>query len=51
MGLRPMRGRLIDATDDGPNAAGVAVLTHRFWTAGLKSDPNVIGRTVRLSVR
>src|SRR5262245_21027458 len=35
MGLRPVRGRLIDATDDGPKAAGVAVLTHRFWTEGL----------------
>ena len=51
MGLRPVRGRLIDATDDGPNAAGVAVLTHRFWTTGLKSDPNVIGKTVRLGAR
>jgi putative ABC transport system permease protein len=48
MGLRPVRGRLIDATDDGPNAAGVAVLTHRFWTTGLKSDPTVVGKTVRL---
>ena len=48
MGLRPVRGRLIDATDDGPDAAGVAVLTHRFWTAGLKSDPTVVGKTVRL---
>ena len=51
MGLRPVRGRLIDATDDGPSAAGVAVLTHRFWTTGLKSDPNVIGKTVRLGER
>ena len=50
MGLRPVLGRLIDATDDGPNAAGVAVLTHRFWTA-LGSDPNVLGTTVRLGVR
>src|SRR5215510_11456984 len=49
MGLRPVRGRLIDATDDGPNAAGVAVLTHRFWTT-LGSDPNVIGKTVRLGM-
>jgi predicted permease len=48
MGLRPIRGRLIDATDDGPKAAGVIVLTHRFWTEGLKSDPNVVGKTVRL---
>src|SRR5262245_27292681 len=51
MGLRPVRGRLIDATDDGPNAAGVAVLTHRFWTTALGSDPNVIGKTVRLGER
>ncbi len=51
MGLRPVRGRLIDATDDGPNAAGVAVLTYRFWTTGLGSDPNVIGKTVRLGDR
>jgi putative ABC transport system permease protein len=51
MGLRPIRGRLIDASDDGPNAAGVAVLTHRFWTEGLKSDPDVIGKTVRLGAR
>jgi predicted permease len=48
MGLRPVRGRLIDARDDGPDAAGVVVLTHRFWTTGLKSDPTVVGKTVRL---
>jgi putative ABC transport system permease protein len=48
MGLRPVRGRLIDASDDGPNASPVVVLTHRFWTTGLGSDPNVIGKTVRL---
>jgi putative ABC transport system permease protein len=48
MGLRPVRGRLIDATDDGPDAASVVVLTHRFWTTGLKSDPTVVGKTVRL---
>jgi len=51
MGLRPVLGRLIDATDDGPQAAGVAVLTHRFWTSALASDPSVIGKTIRLSDR
>ncbi len=48
MGLRPVLGRLIDMRDDGPNAAGVVVLTYRFWTRALKSDPSVIGKTVRL---
>src|SRR5215813_11295495 len=51
MGLRPVRGRLIDATDDGPNAAGVAVLTHRFWTTSLGGDPSVIGKTIKLGDR
>ena len=39
MGLRPVLGRLLDARDDGPNAAGAVVLTYRFWTTALKSDP------------
>src|SRR5262245_16011520 len=42
MGLKPVRGRLLDAKDDGPNAAGAAVLTYRFWTGVLKSDPGVL---------
>jgi len=50
LGLRPVLGRLVDPTDDGPKAAGVAVLTHRFWTV-LGKDPNVIGKTVRLGAR
>src|SRR5271166_2864071 len=48
MGLRPVLGRLLDAHDDGPNAAGAAVLTYRFWSTTLKSDPAVIGKTIRL---
>lgn len=51
MGLRPVLGRLISATDDGPQAAGAAVLTHRFWTTALESDPSVLGKTVRLGSR
>jgi putative ABC transport system permease protein len=49
MGLRPELGRLLDASDDGREAAGAVVLTHRFWTSFFKSDPNVIGKPIRLS--
>ena len=49
MGLRPVLGRLLDARDDGPNAAGAAVLTYRFWSTTLKSDPSVVGKTIRLN--
>ena len=45
--MRPVLGRLINASDDGPQAAGVVVLTHRFWTTEFKSDPSVIGKTVQ----
>ena len=51
MGLRPVIGRLLNTTDEGPDAAGAAVLTHRFWTTSLGSDPAVIGKTIRLSDR
>jgi putative ABC transport system permease protein len=48
MGLHPVLGRLIGPQDDGPSAAGVFVLTYRFWATTLKKDPSVIGKTVRL---
>ena len=51
IGLRPVVGRLLDASDDGPDAAGAAVLTHRFWSMSLNRDPAVIGRTIRLGTR
>jgi putative ABC transport system permease protein len=51
MGLRPVLGRLLNASDEGPAAPGVVVLTHRFWTTALQSDPSVIGQTIRLGLR
>ena len=32
-------------------APGAVVLTHRFWTTSLNSDPAVIGKTIRLGAR
>ncbi|HWJ55726.1 MAG TPA: ADOP family duplicated permease [Vicinamibacterales bacterium] len=51
MGLRPVLGRLLGPDDDGPKAAGAAVLTHRFWTNTFKGDRSVIGKTVRFDER
>ncbi|MBV9435007.1 MAG: ABC transporter permease, partial [Acidobacteria bacterium] len=48
MGLRPVLGRLLDSSDDGPSAPGAVVLTYRFWSTALNRDPSVIGKTVRL---
>src|SRR5436853_4294957 len=48
MGLHPVIGRLLNASDDGPNAPGAAVLTYRYWTTGLHSDSTVLGKTIQL---
>jgi predicted permease len=48
MGLHPVLGRLVGPQDDGPKAAGVVVLTYRFWTTTLGKDPGVLGKIVRL---
>jgi putative ABC transport system permease protein len=49
MGLGPVLGRLVGPQDGGADAPGVIVLTSRFWSTVYKKDPNVIGKTVRLS--
>ncbi len=51
MGLRPVLGRLLNPADDGPAAAGAAVLTYRFWTTSLNNDRSVIGKSLRLGTR
>jgi predicted permease len=51
MGLRAVLGRLLAPGDDGPDAAGAAVLTYRFWATSLNGDAGVIGRTIRLGQR
>ncbi len=48
MGLHPVLGRLIGPQDDGPKAAGVVVITYRFWSNTLRKDPSVLGKTVNL---
>jgi predicted permease len=51
MGLRPIRGRLLNPSDDGPGAEGAVVLTHRFWTGFFQSDPSVVGKPITLGPR
>src|SRR5258708_9632888 len=51
MGLRAVRGRLLGPSDDGPRAAGAAVLTYRFWTTAFHGDETVVGKTIRLRDR
>src|SRR5262245_22542376 len=47
----PMIGRSFTAADSQDGAAPVILVTHRFWTTKLESDPNVLERTVRIGER
>src|SRR4029450_11671540 len=48
--LRPPLGPWLTPQDDGPNAAGVAVLTYQCWKPAFNSGPAVVGKSVRLGV-
>ena len=50
-GLETVHGRVFQAAEDVPGAAGVAVLSHGFWTRQFDADPSVIGRVITLDGR
>ncbi len=49
LGVRPQRGRLLDAAPDRPGDPPVVVITDRFWRNRLNAASDVLGRTVRLN--
>ena len=49
LGVQPSFGRGFIAGEDLPEKPRVAVITQRTWVRRYASDPNVIGRTVRLN--
>src|SRR5712692_10546178 len=49
MGLKAAAGRLIDAADDAPSAAPVAVLNFGYWQSAFGGSRDVVGRTFELN--
>ena len=51
LGLRPARGRLFSGSDFGDRSSAhhEIVISHRLWRTLLESDPNVVGRTIRVN--
>jgi predicted permease len=49
MGLKAATGRLLDATDDKPAAAPVAVLNYGYWQSAFGGSRDVIGRAIELN--
>jgi putative ABC transport system permease protein len=48
LGVKPLLGRVFDATDVSAGAAPVTVMNHRTWVTVFGADPGVIGRTLML---
>ena len=44
----PLLGRTLDDDDERPDAGAVAVIGHDLWRERFDSDPNAVGRTVKL---
>src|SRR5690348_8673527 len=49
MGLNAAAGRLLDASDDKPGAAPVAVLNYGYWQSAFGGSRDAIGRTIELN--
>ncbi len=49
LGVRPLMGRAFDAADDAPNAAPIALLSHRLWLEYFNGNPNLIGAPIQLN--
>lgn len=48
IGLEPSRGRWFDASMDDPLGPPAIVLTYNMWRDRFGSDPDIVGRTVRI---
>jgi len=48
LGLSPVRGRWFDSTEDLADGPVSAVITHKMWTERLRSDPDILGSTLRI---
>jgi predicted permease len=48
-GARPVLGRMFGPEEERPEHASVAVISHDVWRRDFGSDPDVIGRAVRIA--
>lgn len=50
LGIQPAAGRVLDPSDDrAPGGHPVVVLSHRYWRNRFRSDPGVIGSSMRVN--
>jgi predicted permease len=49
LGVSPAAGRLLQETDDRPDAPPVVVLSHRLWQRQFGGSSDIVGKAVRIS--
>ena len=49
LGVRPFRGRFIQADDNLPTTERVVVLSHELWERAFASDPAMIGKRIEIT--
>lgn len=49
LGVKARLGRVIVPDDDRPDAPPVALISSKYWHTRFGTDPNVVGKTVRLN--
>ncbi len=49
LGVRAIRGRTILPDDDRPDAPAVAVISARYWRSRFTSDPQIVGKVIRIN--
>lgn len=49
LGMQPALGRWLEDADDKPGAPPVAVISHSLWTRNFASDPQIVGKPIRVN--
>lgn len=51
LGVKPLRGRLFQASDDTMGAPPVLVLSYAYWQRAFGGDPDIIGKAFKMNDR
>ena len=51
LGKQPILGRHFLPAEDVPGGGGVALISHQLWQSRFASDPDILGRAIRLDGR
>src|SRR5579864_1982930 len=49
LGARPLLGRVLLPEEDKPGKPAVAILSYRLWRRLFNSDPQIVGKSIRLN--